>query len=236
MPTGPDVSQHQGDIDFRRVKGAGHDFAVVKCSEGQDFRDPHFSAERVKAIREVGLTLGVYHFLRPRPGRTGQVEADWAVKVAKDAGWGKTGDIPLVCDVESTELGPADTARYTRQFLDRVEKLTRVRPLVYTMLGFASNLQGAGLERFPLWVAHWGVSKPTVPRPWKSWAIWQHTDKGSCPGISGPCDLNRAERLALIGPPPIPDELVERVRNVLDDVEKHRPKVAEAMREAWKRR
>ena len=116
--TGVDVSQHQGSVEWHKVANAGFDFAIVKTSEGQDFIDPSDGPvnapnedrlrrlrARVAAIRQQRMTLGVYHFLRPRPSRTGDVEADWAVKVARQAGWGKPGDMRLFLDaIEAGEL------------------------------------------------------------------------------------------------------------------------------------
>ena len=45
-----------------------------------------------------------------------------------------------------------------------------------------------------LWVAHWGVSSPSVPASnWGgySWTFWQYSATGSVPGISGNVDLNK---------------------------------------------
>src|SRR4051795_12255352 len=88
---GVDVSQHQGAVEWTEVHAAGFEFAIVKCSEGQDFVDPADGPstassddriervrKRCEAIRRQDMRLGVYHFLRPRAGRSGAVEADWA--------------------------------------------------------------------------------------------------------------------------------------------------------------
>ena len=40
--------------------------------------------------------------------------------------------------------------------------------------------------------AEWGVSSPRSLEPWDGHTVWQFTDKGSCPGVSGPCDMNRS--------------------------------------------
>jgi lysozyme len=177
------------------VKRAGYQFAICKCSEGQDWRDPTWTKARVQAIRQAGITLGVYHYLRPRPGRTGDVEADWAVKTAKSAGWGKPGDLRLVVDIEETALSTsALTRKYLREFVGRIIELTGHRPIVYS---FPSFLQRLGLEKTlgcPLWIAHFGVSQPIIPKPWLEYAIWQHTSTGRVNGIEGNVDLNVASR------------------------------------------
>jgi GH25 family lysozyme M1 (1,4-beta-N-acetylmuramidase) len=197
---GVDVSQHQGSIEWERVHAAGFRFAIAKCSEGQDFTDPTWSKARVDAIRKAGLTLGVYHYLRPRPGRTGDVEADWAVRVARASGWGKKGDMRLVVDVEETELGRGATQRYLGQFVRRIHQRLGHKPVIYTFPFFWSALGSPKNFGCPLWIAHFEVDSPTVPGPWTRAAIWQHTSKGRVSGIAGDVDLNRTlAQLPLLG-------------------------------------
>src|SRR5829696_7396508 len=210
--TGVDVSQHQGSVDWGKVANAGFDFAIIKTSEGQDFIDPvdgpaSASNEerlrrlraRIGAVRERRMTLGVYHFLRPKPTRTGDVEAEFAVKIARQAGWGKPGDMRLFLDVEVTEIGSRTaTHRYIGQFIRRAQELTGHRPVIYTFLNFWNVLGNPSAFRCPLWIAHFGVNEPTVPAPWREFSIWQHSSKGSVPGIAGNVDLNRATRLPMI--------------------------------------
>ena len=190
--TGPDVSQWQGSVDWAQVRAAGHAFAVAKTSEGGDWRDPSWSRARASQVRAAGLALGVYHFLRPRAGRAGKVEARFAVRVARWGGWGR-GDLPLVADLETTTLGPAGTCAYARSFAREVRRLTGHRPIVYTGPSFASaNLSGCrAVAAHRLWIAHYGVGAPTIPPPWWSYTLWQWTSQGRSPGIAGDVDLNR---------------------------------------------
>jgi lysozyme len=234
---GVDVSQHQGSVDWHKVASAGFDFAIVKSSEGQDFIDPVDGSKadpnekrlrrlraRCAEIRQQGLTLGVYHYLRPKPGRTGDVEAEWAVKVARKIGWGKPGDLRLFVDIEETELGRLATHRYLGQFVRRAQSLTGHHPVIYTFPSFWDLLGNRPNLGCPLWIAHFGVAKPTIPRPWEKFAIWQHTSTGRVPGIEGDVDLNRATRLPLISdstplphslPDPPPDPVLTKQERLL---------------------
>lgn len=40
---GIDISAHNGYIDFGRVRKAGYDFAIIKATEGTDFKDAMFT-------------------------------------------------------------------------------------------------------------------------------------------------------------------------------------------------
>ena len=58
---GIDVSRYQGDIDWRRVKRAGTEFAWIKATEGGDYVDPKFM-ENWNQARAAGVPRGAYHF------------------------------------------------------------------------------------------------------------------------------------------------------------------------------
>ena len=248
---GVDVSQHQGSVQWEQVHGDGFRFAIIKSSEGQDFIDPadgnpsagnDARLDRLRArcreIRRRDMALGVYHYLRPRPGRTGDVEADWAVKVAQSIGWGKEGDVRLVVDVEETELGRTATHRYLGQFVRRIHQRVGHKPIIYTFPFFWNSLGNPKTFGCPLWVAHFEVDRPSVPSPWGQAAIWQHSSKGRVSGIGGDVDLNRAlAALPVIGDPvPEPhqngDDAADPADDPADDGMTQRERLVARMRRA----
>lgn len=58
---GIDVSHHQGQIDWRRVRQDGISFTYVKATEGGDWTDPRFEMNW-RGAGEAGLRRGAYHF------------------------------------------------------------------------------------------------------------------------------------------------------------------------------
>lgn len=195
-PAGPawgiDVSNNNGSVNWPAVRKAGASFACVKASEGQDYIDPLFNRTRLRAIARAHLVPCAYHYLRPRGDRVGAREAAWFTQVVANAGYGK-GFLPPVLDVEETELGPAATCRYVGSFLRLVRKNLGVKPIVYTFPSFAAeNFSGCSwLGKYRLWIAHLGVSKPTVPTPWSSHLLWQYSWTGKVAGVAGDVDLNK---------------------------------------------
>lgn len=206
---GIDVSEHQGDIDWAKVKHSRVTFAWIKATEGADFVDGRFTAARVAAVRKAGLVWGPYHYLRPRRDRNGAVEARHAVKTVRAAGWrpGRQGiskgrDLPLCVDIErgSNEneltLMSADALReYVSDFCDEVKKLTGRGCIVYLSPGFAAELGGkAPRNGSVVWVAAWDApdGEPPVPTGWKrSLALFHQTsDRGTVPGVPGPVDVD----------------------------------------------
>lgn len=193
---GVDVSRWQGSVDWKAVKASGVDFAIVKATEGLDFVDPAFTPARVHEMHAAGLMVSMYHFARPQPGRTGTQEAEHFLSTVKKAGYGQRGDLPLVLDLESTKLGKQDTLNFARAFAAAVRSGTGRSPFIYTFPSFWIDTLGDPLDDLgcPLWIAHYGVKSPTVPRAWSFWSLWQTTDRGRVPGIGGAVDLNTYRR------------------------------------------
>jgi lysozyme len=183
LAQGIDVSKDQGAVDWPSVAAAGYVFTFIKATDGQDYVDPMF-AQNWAGAEAAGLLRGAYHFFRAEddPG----VQAEWFWKTV-----GGTGELPLVVDVEQTMGQPASVviANLT-SFLDSLQQWTGRQPMIYTAPGFWSGLGTSGFGGYPLWVAEYGVSEPTLPSGWTFWDFWQHSESGQVPGIQGDVDLN----------------------------------------------
>ncbi len=199
---GIDVSHWQGTIDWTKVAAAGKKFAILKATESTDFIDDHYASFH-SAAKAKGIWTGAYHFARPDATAGDAVkEADW---FAGHVGLG-TGDLIPALDLEqSGGLSVTALQAWVKAFLDEVTVQTSVRPMIYTSpafwkkyMGDSSALADAGYKI--LWVAHWGVSAPTVPaNNWggRGWTFWQYSNCGSVSGISGCVDLDRYNGLDL---------------------------------------
>ena len=201
---GIDVSSYNGSVDWKAAKAGAVDFAFCKVSEGADWSDPTWTPERVKAMRAAGVKVGVYHFLRPRLGRTGADEMAFFMKRARAAGWGKPGDLRPVIDFEDTTLATSMTIEYLASAVRYLKKETGKAPTIYTGGPFWDEATGRLSYNFecPLWLAAY-VKNPDayIPAAWKKdgYSIWQNTDKGAVPGVPGDnVDQNIARRLPLL--------------------------------------
>ena len=58
---GLDVSELNGDIDWKSVVDAGYEFVIVRCTYGLHERDSKF-IENVNGAHDAGLQVGAYHF------------------------------------------------------------------------------------------------------------------------------------------------------------------------------
>ncbi|MBF6164224.1 glycoside hydrolase family 25 protein [Streptomyces gardneri] len=192
-PTGPDVSSWQHTdgrlIDWFAVKRSGHDFAMVKATEGLGYINPYFVPDSL-LMRAAGMARGTYHYARPNLPPEPQAAMYAAVALGQNGPL----DLPPVLDLEdSGGLGPAALIDWTRRYLSTVQALTGRVPIVYTYPNFwrTAMADTAEFAGYPLWIADYrGNDRPEVPGGWSTWTFWQTTDRGAIPGIAGRVDLN----------------------------------------------
>jgi lysozyme len=209
---GIDVSRFQGPIDWPTVATAGGiRFAFVQASRGSGLdctvkpaqcgADPYFASNRV-AAESNGIRVGAYHRAFAAGGTADLARAD-AIAEADvflgAVGSLQSGELIPVLDVETPFSGMTATSLRTwiRVWVKRVSNRLGRKPMIYTNAsswGATGNTLEFAKAKYPLWVAEWGVSKPSVPA--SNWAghgysAWQYSSSGSVPGISGNVDQDR---------------------------------------------
>jgi GH25 family lysozyme M1 (1,4-beta-N-acetylmuramidase) len=196
MLEGIDVSHWQNAINWPMVAGSGKKFAIIKATQGTTYLDPLYATNHAGA-KAAGLWTGAYHFAEPDATANDAIaEADWFVSKMNLG----NGDLIPALDLEQAGgLSVAALQAWVTAFVGRVTARIGIRPMIYTSPSFWSNYMGdttaladAGYKT--LWIAHWGVTTPTVAaKNWggKGWTFWQYTSSGTVPGISGRVDLDR---------------------------------------------
>lgn len=185
--TGVDVSYYQGTVDWKKVKAAGRSFAFVRVSDGVDHPDTKFSTNW-RAMKTAGITRGFYQFFRPAKDVTAQVNL--LVSKVTSAGGLKVGDLPPVLDLESTGgLAASTVVSRAKSWLAKVEAKYHVKPIIYTA-AFMSEVIGENFAGYPLWVANYGATCPSMPSGFTDWQFWQDSDSGTVNGVTGKVDTN----------------------------------------------
>ena len=183
---GIDVSRWQGEIDWERVAAAGYSFVVMRATIGNYYTDPRFYINWRDA-RDVGLLLSAYHVVVPHRPADSQIERFFEVLD------GRRCDMPPVLDVEvSRGRRREDVTARVAECAAAMEDQDGRKPIIYTARWFWDRyvLDSVPTADFDLWVAHYGVSRPALPRGWEEWRFWQYSDHGRVPGIRRVTDLN----------------------------------------------
>jgi GH25 family lysozyme M1 (1,4-beta-N-acetylmuramidase) len=167
---GVDVSYYQGDFNWA---GQRANFGAARISDGTGFIDPTF-AENWEHMKEAGTLRSAYQFFEPGEDETAQANL-----VISKVGRLGAGDLPVMLDIEVTGGQSAATIRARAQhWLDLVEAGTGKKPFVYSYASFLQDNLGSGFGAYPLWIAGYGESCPSVPSGWNNWVVWQYSDGG----------------------------------------------------------
>jgi GH25 family lysozyme M1 (1,4-beta-N-acetylmuramidase) len=180
---GVDVSHWEGRINWQ-VAAPAIGFAYYKCTDGTRAIDAQFLNNQ-SGCSEAGLPHAPYHYFQPSLDPTAQ--ADHFINIA-----GKRYK-KYILDVEAAERDPK-IAQKLFAFLDRVEKLTAIRPAIYTSAGYWNDFVQPHPEwagKYDLIVAHYTVShSPILPIGWDRYTIWQFSDYWNFPGCDETADGN----------------------------------------------
>lgn len=203
MVKGIDVSKYQPSVDWKQVKSAGYEWAIVRAglqgySKGAFQTDPYFK-RHIEGALTAGLPVGVYWFDQAISVGEAEAAADYCCELVKPYPI----KLGVWWDNEQTQVYPHGRAdKLSNEMRTSIGEIFLARVAergylggVYTNPNYLTyKLDAARLSKYPLWLAHYGVAQPSRPC-----AIWQH-GKGRVPGISTECDLNVMYDAGMMGP------------------------------------
>ena len=184
---GIDVSYWQGKINWKKVKAAGVDFAIIRCAYGSNksSQDDSKFAANVKGCIANGIPYGVYLYAHANTVAEAKNEADHAIRVLK-ANKCKL-DYPVYYDLEDRDVAKASNATICKIANTFCSKLKNAGypSGVYANLNWWNN-KLSGFSGYDKWVAQWSKSCDYK----KAYSIWQCTSSTTVSGISGRVDAN----------------------------------------------
>ncbi|MFB9861947.1 glycoside hydrolase family 25 protein [Rufibacter immobilis] len=181
--TGLDISHHQRQVDWKKVKAQNIKFTFIKATEGITHQDRYF-VRHWRQAKKHDLLRGAYHFFLPARDAEEQAR-NFLNKVKLEAG-----DLPPVLDVEVTNHQSDEEIRAGVQlWLDMVEEEYDLKPIIYTNYAFYEKHLAGHFDDYPLWIAHYNPKKSHLLANQK-WVFWQHTERGRLEGVKGNLDLN----------------------------------------------
>ena len=184
---GIDVSIYQGDIDFSAVKKSGIGAVYIRAGAGNSYTDGKLE-DNYRKTRVAGLKIGFYYYVTAMNEEEAVSQAEKFAALIK----GKNYEMRPAMDYESfSGLGRETVNNIGIAFLKETERLTGVRPAVYSDSYRTRNLWDASFGKYPLWVADYdGGENPPDSPIWRAWAGFQYSDRGRIEGIADYVDLD----------------------------------------------
>ena len=191
--TGIDVSEFQGDINWKAVKADGIDFVMIRLGfrgseTGALVLDSRFK-ENLKGAKRAGLDVGVYFFSQAITPEEAIGEARFVMKHIR----GKGVHYPVAFDMEpidgterAAELKKEEKTAIADAFCKVIDRNGRT-PMIYgNPKWMRKHIDLSYLADYDKWLAHF-TDKTTYR---SDFTMWQYTDSGIVDGIDGPVDMN----------------------------------------------
>ncbi len=199
---GIDVSYHDGTINWKKVKAAGVDFAIIRVgyrgygSKGTLVEDTNFKIN-IKGALDAGIDAGVYFYSQALNTTEAKAEADFVLARIKDYDF----DMPVVFDYEFADVSTGrldsawrnkkiDKAKMTNNTLAFCEAIENAgyEAMVYANKSFLNDNIDHNIiqEKYGIWLAHYTTNTDYSG----DYQIWQYSDTGKIDGISTYVDCN----------------------------------------------
>lgn len=188
-----DVSSHNGDINWEKVKAAGIKGAMIRVGyrgygDATIVEDECFQ-KNIAGAKDAGLKVGVYFFSQATTPEEAIEEAEYVTKKI----WGRGVTLPVAFDMEPFMGNERFINHDIKSKTEMADAFLRVvskfgyEPILYGNPTWLTNDVGISkLTEYPVWLAHY-----TFSTEWPyAFRMWQFTSNGRVDGINGDVDLN----------------------------------------------
>lgn len=190
---GIDVSKHNGNINWKKVKDDGIKFVIIRAGYGSSTVDEKFE-EYIKGAIEEGIDIGIYWFSYAISEEKAKLEAVKCMEVIKP--YKDKITYPVFYDFEydsvsyakkqGVSINKTKATAFAYSFLKEIEKGGYI-PGLYTNIDFSNNYFFKSLQRdYDLWIAQY-ASRCSYR---ESHVMWQYSESGRVSGIDGDTDLD----------------------------------------------
>lgn len=190
---GIDVSEHNGTLDWAKIKAAGIGFTVIRSGYGTSHIDKQFGANIAGAIAN-GIPIGIYHFSYALTAEGAKKEAEFVAAMLNPYR-GKI-VLPVFFDFEydtvdyakkqGVTLGAEAFNAHTAAFCEAIAGAGFVPGVYYNLDYLRRYVDKDRVGKYVQWYAQY-ASKPST----NGWAIWQYSSSYTIPGVSGRFDANQ---------------------------------------------
>ena len=188
LAKGIDVSVHQGEIDWKKVKDTGIDYAILRCGYGSDItsQDDSQFLRNMAECERVGMPFGVYLYSYANSVEKAKSEAQHVLRLIK----GHKLQYPIYYDLEDSgttgKCSKALILEMAKAFVNTLESKGYWVGIYANTYWNNTYLTDSWYDTKARWVAQYN-SKCTYKG---EYGMWQYSSKGKVDGISGNVDMN----------------------------------------------
>ena len=180
---GIDVSNYQGEIDWKTIEEQDITFAFMKATEGKSYQDPYF-LQNYQNAKQTNLILGAYHFYRfdSSPSEQANNYITTVGNLEEDEFMFPIVDFEFYGETRKEKPDIAQTKENLKTYLTQIENYYQIKPIIYaTMETYQLYLQN-DFQEYDIWIRNiW--TKPNLND--RNWTFWQYTNRGKLDGYSG---------------------------------------------------
>ena len=178
---GIDVSAWDENIDWNSVAQSQH-FAIIRAGTGNcnfdEFWDINYNG-----AKNAGVKVGAYWYSYAQSSLDAKNEAKCFLKALE----GKQFEWPVYYDIEEESIFDSDIQNdIAKAFCDVMEANKYYCGIYSSASPLTYNFDSSVTERYTIWVAHYGVERPSY---YGEYDIWQK-GSGPVPGAGDDCDID----------------------------------------------
>ena len=196
---GIDVSGHQKDIDWQKVRDAGIDFAILKIGninarEPDGWYTDSYFQRNVTECERLGIPYGVYAYSYAKNADDAVKGADHIIALLK----GHNPTLPVYLDLEDNSIKDTDHATIATAFCNTISA-AGYTPGIYANASWFKNILTDPCftnSGWNIWTAQYrygqryDASLGLGPEYPAKFDCWQYSCLSTVPGIDGYCDIN----------------------------------------------
>lgn len=197
---GIDVSEHNGTLDWAKIKKAGIEFAIIRTGYGTSHVDTQFK-NNIKGAIEQGIHIGAYHFSYALNESGAKNEADFVSSLLQP--YKEKIDMPVFFDFEydtvsyakkqGVTLGKAAFNNHTVAFCEQIKKAGYTAGTYYNLSYLNSYVDKSKIGKYVKWFAQYASAPGT-----SDYALWQYSSSYKIDGINCKFDINILKDTSII--------------------------------------
>lgn len=178
---GIDVSYCQQNINWNLVAKEKH-FAIIRAGFGIDGIDSYWE-QNYKGAKKAGVKVGAYWYSYAEKVEDAKLEAKSFLKALR----GKQLEWPVYYDLEENNIFVSQIHnKIAKVFCDIMEQNKYYCGIYSSSYPLTYNFNDDIRKKYTIWIAHYGVSKPSYKGDYDAW----QKGTGIVSGIKGDCDID----------------------------------------------